>query len=174
MNRAARWWPSRSVSTLTVAALDVGIGGRVGLFFDLAFVCVCVIVALLVRPQDFFTVGVLPPLIMLVVFVVLGHSHRVAIARDSDGLVQAVITGLSHHAVALGAGYAACLVCLAVRDQFMRGSLGYPGTRGNPDGLLEAKQRPRSSGSYRIPQATSGSRRRRRTAAPPAPRRTSR
>ena len=107
--------------TLTVAALDVGIGGRVGLFFDLAFVCVCVVVALLVRPQDFFTVGVLPPLIMLVVFVVVGISHRVAIARDSDGLVQAVITGLSHHAVALGAGYAACLVCLAVRDQFTRG-----------------------------------------------------
>jgi hypothetical protein len=107
--------------TLTVAALDVGIGGRVGLFFDLAFVCVCVVVALLVRPQDFFTVGVLPPLIMLVVFVVLGISHKVAIARDSDGLVQAVITGLSHHAVALGAGYAACLICLAVRDQFTRG-----------------------------------------------------
>ena len=63
-----------------------------------------VVVALLVRPQDFFTVGVLPPLIMLVVFVVLGISHKVAIARDSDGLVQAVITGLSHHAVALGAG----------------------------------------------------------------------
>jgi hypothetical protein len=106
--------------TLTVAALDVGIGGSVGLFFDLSFVGVCVIVALLVRPEDFFTVGVLPPLIMLVVFVVVGISHRVAISRYDDGLVQAVITGLSHHAIALGAGYAACLICLAVRDQFTR------------------------------------------------------
>ncbi len=104
--------------TLTVVALEVGIDGRVGIFFDLAFVAVCLIVALLVRPDDFFTVGVLPPLIMLVVFVVVGISHRVAIASDSDGLVQAVITGLSHHAVALGVGYAACLLCLAVRDQF--------------------------------------------------------
>ena len=108
--------------TLTVVALDVGIGGQVGLFFDLAFVVVCVIVALLVRPEDFFTVGVLPPLIMMTVFVLVGISDRVAIARYDDGLVQAVITGLSHHAVALGAGYAACLICLAVRDQFTRAS----------------------------------------------------
>ena len=105
---------------LTVAVLDVGIGGQVGLVFDLAFVGVCVIVALLVRPEDFFTVGVLPPLIMVTVFVLVATSHRVAIASDGDGLAQAVITGLSRHAVALGAGYAACLICLAVRDQFTR------------------------------------------------------
>ena len=106
--------------TLTVVVLDLSIGGRIGLFFDLAFVAVCLTVALLVRPQDFFTVGVLPPLIMLTVFVLVGISHRVAIARDGDSLAQAVITGLSHHAVALGVGYAACLLCLAVRDQFAR------------------------------------------------------
>ena len=108
--------------SLSVVALDVGIGGRVGLVFDLAFVGVCLLVALLVRPEDFFTVGVLPPLIMLAVFVLVGIAHRVAIARDGDGLVQAVITGLSHHAVALGVGYAACLLCLAVRDRFVRGA----------------------------------------------------
>ncbi len=106
--------------TLTVVALDVGIWGRVGLLFDIAFVAVCLALALLVRPEDFFTVGVLPPLIMLTVFVLVGLSHRVAIGRDGDGLAQAVITGLSHHAVALGVGYAVCLVCLAVRDQFNR------------------------------------------------------
>ena len=106
--------------TLSIVALDVGIGGRVGLFFDIAFVAVCLALALLVRPEDFFTVGVLPPLIMLAVFVVVGISHRVAIARDGDGLAQAVITGLSQHAVALGVGYAACLLCLVVRDQYAR------------------------------------------------------
>jgi hypothetical protein len=105
---------------LTVAALDVGIGGRVGLFFDLAFVGVCVIVALLVRPADFFTVGVLPPLILLAVFLVLGISHRVAIAPGDRGLAQAVITGLAQHAVALAVGYAACLLCLAIRDHVLR------------------------------------------------------
>ena len=107
--------------TLTVAVLDIGIGGRVGLVFDLVFAGVCVLVALLVRPEDFFTVGVLPPLIMLTVFVLVGISHRAAIAGDGDGLAQAVIAGLSSHAVALGVGYAACLLCLAVRDQFARG-----------------------------------------------------
>ena len=76
---------------------------------------------MLVRPQDFFTVGVLPPLIMLAVFVLVGISPPGRDRPRSDGLVQAVVTGLSHHAVALGVGYAACLVCLAVRDRFTRG-----------------------------------------------------
>jgi len=113
--------------TLTVAVLDVGIGGRLGLVFDLVFVGVCVIVALLVRPEDFFTVGVLPPLIMLTVFVLVGISHRVAIATDDDALAQAVVTGLAHHAVALGIGYGGCLVCLAIRDQVLRVSRRAPG-----------------------------------------------
>jgi hypothetical protein len=105
---------------LTVGALDVGIGGRVGLVFDVAFVGVCLVVALLVRPEDFFTVGVLPPLIMLTVFALLAASRPVTIADRDDGVVQAVVTGLSQHAVALGVGYAACLLCLAVRDRVLR------------------------------------------------------
>jgi hypothetical protein len=106
--------------SLTVAVLDVGIGGRVGLVFDVAFVAVCLTVALLVRPEDFFTAGVLPPLIMLAVIVLVGVSHRVAIAPGDPGLPQAVIIGLAHHAVALGIGYAGCLLCLVVRDRFVR------------------------------------------------------
>jgi hypothetical protein len=104
---------------LTVAVLDVGIGGGVGLFFDVAFVGVCLTVALLVRPQDFFTVGVLPPLIMLAVFVLVALAHPDALA-PGDGLVPDVLAGLAHHAVALGVGYAGCLLCLAVRDRFVR------------------------------------------------------
>ncbi len=106
--------------SLSVVVLDVGIGGRVGLFFDLAFVAVCVTVALLVRPADFFTVGVLPPLIMLAVLLLVGLWHRVAIASPDLSLLEAVVNGLSRHAVALGVGYAACLLCLAVRDQVGR------------------------------------------------------
>ena len=115
---------------LTVAALDAGIGGRVGLAFDLAFVGVCVTVALLVRPEDFFTVGVLPPLILLAVFVLVGISHRVAIAPGDHGLAQAVVTGLAQHAIALGVGYAACLACLAIRDHVLR-SRAEPVARAN-------------------------------------------
>jgi putative copper export protein len=106
--------------SLTVAVLDVGIGGRVGLVFDVAFVAVCLTVALLVRPEDFFTAGVLPPLIMLAVICLVGVSHRVAIAPGDPGLPQAVVIGLAHHAVALGIGYAGCLLCLVVRDRFVR------------------------------------------------------
>jgi hypothetical protein len=103
---------------LTVAALDVVGGGEVGAVFDLAFVVVCVAVALLVRPQDFFTVGVLPPLLMLAAFALLAATRPDAIARSTDGVVQAVVTGLAHHAVPLGVGYALCLACLGVRERF--------------------------------------------------------
>ena len=104
---------------LTVVTIDVGVGGGVGRFFDVAFVGVCLAVALLVRPQDFFTVGVLPPLIMLTVFVLVALAHPDALAPD-DGLLSDVLTGLANHAVALGVGYAGCLLCLAVRDRFLR------------------------------------------------------
>ena len=44
--------------------------------------------------RDFFTVGVLPPLLMLGVFALLGVSPPGAIAHPSDGVIQAVVTGL--------------------------------------------------------------------------------
>jgi ABC-type uncharacterized transport system permease subunit len=105
---------------LTVVALDVSLVGRVGAFFDIGFVIVCVTVALLVRSEDFFTVGVLPPLVMLAAFVLLAVSRPAALAGPHAGVVRAVLIGLSHHAVALGVGYGLCLTCLAVRDQFLR------------------------------------------------------
>jgi len=104
---------------LTIVALDLAVAGRVSLLFDLCFVVVCVGLALAVRPEDFFTVGVLPPLIMLTVFVILGSTRPGTIAHPQDGLVQAVVSGLSTHAVALGAGYGLCLACLAVRQRFV-------------------------------------------------------
>lgn len=105
---------------LTVVALEVTIGGEVGRFFDIAFVLVCVTVALLVRPQDFFTVGVLPPLVMLAVLTVVAVARPAALAADGDTLAQALVGGLSAHAIALGIGYGLCLVVLAVRDQYLR------------------------------------------------------
>jgi len=104
---------------LSVTALDLARAERVTALFDVAFVVVCVALALLVRPQDFFTVGVLPPLIMAAVFVLVGLTRPAAIAHPEDGLVQAVVSGLSTHAMALGVGYGLCLVCLAVRRRFV-------------------------------------------------------
>jgi hypothetical protein len=80
----------------------------------------CVGLALAVRPTDFFTVGVLPPLIMVGVFALLGLTRPAAIADPRDGVVQAVVSGLSHHSGALVAGYLLCLGCLELRRRMAR------------------------------------------------------
>ncbi|MBB6626957.1 hypothetical protein H5V45_06445 [Nocardioides sp. KIGAM211] len=102
---------------LTAVVLDLLMVGRISLFFDLCFVALCVVIALAVRPRDFFTVGVLPPMIMVAVFTLLGFTRPAMIADRGDGVVQAVVSGLSHHSVALVVGYALCLTCLAVRQR---------------------------------------------------------
>ena len=105
---------------LTVVVLDVAVSGGVGLVFDIAFVGVCLTVAMLVRSEDFFTAGVLPPLVMLATFVLVALWHPGALASSDSGVATGVASGLAHHAVALGVGYAGCLLCLAIRDQFGR------------------------------------------------------
>jgi hypothetical protein len=105
---------------LTVIVVNVAMVGRVSMFFDLWFVLLCLGLALLVRPRDFFTVGVLPPLIMVVGFAMLAIDRPGAIASPRDGLVQAVISGLAHHSVALVCGYALCLVTLLARQRTAR------------------------------------------------------
>lgn len=100
---------------LTAAALDLVLGGQIGLLFDLAFVVLCLALALAVHPRDFFTVGVLPPILMLVTFTLLAMTRSESIARAEDGLVQAIVSGLSHHSLALVIGYLLALAVLVVR-----------------------------------------------------------
>jgi len=102
---------------LTVTALDLIVFGRLTAVFDVGFVLLCVGLALLVRPSDLFTVGVLAPPLMVGVFVLVGVSRPEVIADSSDGVVQAVVSGLSQHAGALIAGYLLSLVVLAVRHR---------------------------------------------------------
>jgi hypothetical protein len=104
---------------LTITVLDLWRTSEVTRLFDVVFVLTCVAVALLVRPQDFYTVGVLPPLIMAGVFLLVALTRPAAIAHAHDGVVQAVVSGLSTHATALGVGYALCLGCLAVRHRYV-------------------------------------------------------
>jgi hypothetical protein len=106
---------------LTVIVVNVAMVGRVSMFFDLWFVLICFGLALLVRPRDFFTVGVLPPLIMLGAFAVLALGRPEAIAEPQDGLVQAVVSGLAHHSVALTIGSALCRATLLARQRAARG-----------------------------------------------------
>lgn len=105
---------------LTFTALDLLIFGRLTVLFDIGFVLMCVAVALLVRPRDFFTVGVLPPLLMVGSFVLIGIARPAAIADAGDGAVQAIVSGLSHHAGALIVGYALSLGVLAIRHRVLR------------------------------------------------------
>jgi hypothetical protein len=94
--------------------------GRLGLLFDLVFVVVCVAAALAVRPQDFFTVGVLPPLLLAATVTVLAVVDPAAVARAEDAVAQAVVSGLAHHAIALVVGYALTLGVLALRQVALR------------------------------------------------------
>lgn len=102
---------------LTLVALDLLLVGRLSLFFDLSFVALSLGLAFVVRRDDFFTVGVLPPLIMVAVFALLAVVARGAIANPDDGFVQAVVTGLATHSAALAGGYALCLGALALRQR---------------------------------------------------------
>lgn len=114
--------PGRSVValgfalTLSAAALDVLLSDRVGPVFDVVFVVACVTMALLVRPDDFYVIAILPPVLMLVVLGLLALGEPGWVSRPEDRLLQALISGVSHHALALGFGFALCLGCLVVRN----------------------------------------------------------
>ena len=105
---------------MSAVTLDLWLGSGLTLFFDLCFVAVCVVAALAVRPTDFFTVGVLPPLLMVTVCLLLAFSDTDVLARPEDSIVQAVVTGLAHHSVALLAGNLVCLAVLVVRQRVSR------------------------------------------------------
>jgi hypothetical protein len=108
-------------AALAVAVLlQLAVADHLGWFFDLALVAACVGAALLVRPRDFFAVGVLPPLALGGTVVVVALVDRGAVARPGDGLLQAVVSGLAHHAVALAVAYALTLGVLGLRQVAMR------------------------------------------------------
>ena len=141
------WEEGRHPGRLVVGAATVALVavvlvslllGRLGLFFDLAFVVVCVAAALAVRPQDFFTVGVLPPLLLAATVTVVAIVDPAAVARPEDAVAQAVVSGLAHHAIALVIGYALTLGVLALRQVALRhdGRIrpgGDPSTTPGPD-----------------------------------------
>lgn len=123
---------------LTVAFVDTTVFDRLTVAFDVAFVLTCVAAALAVRPRDFFVVGVLPPLSMLVIVLVLALFDRVAVAEPTDGLVQATVSGLAHHAGALVVGYTLTLAVLSLRQVAYRNagtirSGARPGHSSSPD-----------------------------------------
>lgn len=97
---------------LSVATAQHLTAQRLGLFFDLSFVTLCVLLAFVVRRESFYTVGLLPPVLMLVVFLLVALADPGALARPQDGTLQAVVSGLATHSTALFSGYAAALAVL--------------------------------------------------------------
>lgn len=100
---------------LTVVAVDYVLVGEMSLFFDLCFVTLCLGLAVVASRDAFFTVCLLPPVLMLAVFLLLAVVAPGAVARPQDGVVQAVVAGLAHHSEALVAGYAVALGTLEHR-----------------------------------------------------------
>ena len=129
---------------LSVAVVESGVGSHIGLLFDLCFVLICVGVALLVHPRDFFAVGVLPPLLMLGVLVLFAIGNRDGLGGEAgDGFLQSVISALGRHAIALGLGYAAALACLAIRrNRTTHASLLSPGSETRPPHPRAAPREP--------------------------------
>jgi len=127
-----------AAAILLIVLVDVSAFGGLTVLFDGAFVLVCAAAALSVRPREFFVIGVYPPLLMAGTFVALSLASRTAIARAGDGFLQAVVSGLAHHATALALGYALTLVLLAVRQ-----------VATHHGGALRAGVRPRARSSAR-------------------------
>ena len=100
---------------LTATVLDLVLSAGLGLFFDLAFVTLTAFAGIAVCARAAYGIAFLPPLTMLGVMILVALTHRSAIARPDDGYLQAVIAGLSGHAIALGCGYLLCLGALAAR-----------------------------------------------------------
>jgi hypothetical protein len=105
---------------LLVVTVDLLAFRDMTLLSDVAFVLICVAAALAVRPQDFFVIGVSPPLLMLATVGLLAATFRSTVADAGDGFLQAVVSGLAHHAGALVAGYALTLAILALRQVALR------------------------------------------------------
>jgi hypothetical protein len=122
-----RWSGSR-VTRLSISvcclliAVDLAAFGHLESIFDAGFVLLCVGIALAIRPNEFFTVGVLPPMLLLGISALLAVFDRSAMAAAGDGLAQAIVSGLAHHSGALLAGYAVALGILGIRTRVSRDS----------------------------------------------------
>lgn len=108
------------VIVLLVSLVDLLLFHDVTLLTDIVFVGACVAAVLAVHPRDFFVVGVCPPLLLSGVFAVLAVLAPGALAEPSDGFLQAVVSGLAHHAGALVVGYGLTLGLLALRQMALR------------------------------------------------------
>lgn len=100
---------------LSSVAVDLLLSGRLTFFFDLCFVATCLLIGFRAAAGSAYAAAILPPVLMLVTCFLLAVVAPGMVAHPDDGPVQATVSGLAHHALALALGYALCLVALQVR-----------------------------------------------------------
>jgi hypothetical protein len=102
-------------ASVTCAAVDAALTGRVGLVFDMCFVIICVTSAVVFRPEDLYVAAVLPPLAFAVTVVVVAVVSPTALVDHATGFGQGFLGGLVRGAGWLVAGYAGSLLALGCR-----------------------------------------------------------
>lgn len=113
-----------AILLLAAAAVEIALGDTVGWFFGGSLVLVSAGAAVLVRPRDLFTAGVLPPLLLLGLLVVLAVAHPDGIAvtelEPSASVPQRVIAGFVDLAGALVVAHAVTFALVALRVRTTR------------------------------------------------------
>lgn len=108
-----------AIGVVGAAALQLLLTDRLGIFFGICFVLASLTAALTVRSDGFFTVGILPPLLLLGVLTAVASIRPSAIdapgLADDAGLVQRVIAGVVSQAAALVIGHGLAIAVLGVR-----------------------------------------------------------
>jgi hypothetical protein len=110
------------LATLAIATIDLTLSGRLTMFFDLAFITLCLGLGQLPRRDALFFVAFLPPLVLVLSFGVLGIVHPDGISQVEEGVLQSMIRGLTDHAAALAIGYGLCLATLGLRQRSLVGA----------------------------------------------------
>jgi hypothetical protein len=109
------------------AAVQLALTDHLGVFFGICFVLASLTAALLVRSDGFFTVGVLPPLLMFGILAAVAVADSSAIdapgLADEAGLLQRVIAGVVSQAPALVIGHGVALGVVGLR---IHAALGRP------------------------------------------------
>lgn len=109
-------WALGAALTLTAVAVDHVLSGHLTFFFDVCFIATCTLLAFRITPGQFTSAAAMPPVLMLGVLVFLSIVSPATIADQGDGFIQALVSGLAHHAVGFAFGFAAALGVLQYRD----------------------------------------------------------
>ena len=113
--------PGRAIAPLglalvtTTVAITWTLGSKLGLFYDLTFVTVCLLLAVRIQRDEFGFAVTLPPALMGAVLLLLAVASPETIADEGDGFVQAFVTGVATHSLALLVGWAFALLALEAR-----------------------------------------------------------